>query len=187
MTDDMTEQDQAGAPADDTPTTPTGSLDQDPAVVGSETPTREQTLEQERDQFYDLLLRKSAEFDNYRRRVGRERREQADRIVTDLLLEMLPIVDDLERALKAEAVGEQAEAYRKGVDLIYRQMLELLKRQGVTPFDAVGQDFDPNLHQAIVSEEVPDRRDGEVVEQFSRGYLIGERLLRPAMVKVARA
>ena len=186
MTDDMKEHDMAGAPADDVPAAPPESLDQDAAVAGSETPAREQVLEQERDQFYDLLLRKSAEFDNYRRRVERERREQADRTVTDLLLEMLPIVDDLERALKAEAIGEQAEAYRTGVDLIYRQMLELLKRRGVTPFDAAGQDFDPHLHQAVVSEDSPGRRDGEVVEQFSRGYLIGERLLRPAMVKVAR-
>jgi molecular chaperone GrpE len=107
--------------------------------------------------------------------------------VIDLLLEMLPIVDDLERALNAEAIGDQAETYRQGVDLIYRQMLELLKRRGVTAFDALGQDFDPNLHQAVVSEETPDRRDGEVVEQFRRGYMAGDRLLRPAMVKVARA
>jgi len=186
MTDDMNEHDQAGAPASDEPVAATGNPDQDGAA-GSETPTREQALEQERDQYYDLLLRKSAEFDNYRRRVERERREQADRTVTALFLEMLPIVDDLERALKAEAIGEQAEAYRQGVDLIYRQMLELLKRRGVVAFDALGQDFDPNLHQAVVSEEAPDKRDGEVVEQFSRGYMTGDRLLRPAMVKVARA
>ena len=182
----MREQHQAGASSDDAPVAPTESSEQD-AVSDNATPTREETLEQERDQYYDLLLRKSAEFDNYRRRVERERREQADRTVTDLLQEILPIVDDLERALNAEAIGEQTEAYRKGVDLIYRQMLELLKRRGVTPFDAVGQDFDPNLHQAVVSEEAPGRRDGEVVAQFSRGYMIGDRLLRPAMVKVARA
>jgi molecular chaperone GrpE len=187
MTDDMNEYDIAGASADDAPTTPTESPDLDAPGASGDAPTREQTLELERDRFYDLLLRKSAEFDNYRRRIERERREQADRTVVDLLLEMLPIVDDLERALNADAIGEQAEGYRKGVELIYRQMLELLKRRGVTPFDAVGQDFDPNLHQAVVSEDAPDRRDGEVVGQFSRGYLIGDRLLRPAMVKVARA
>ena len=149
--------------------------------------TREQVLEQERDQFKDLLLRKSAEFDNYRKRIERERRDQAERGVADLLEEMLPIVDDLDRALKAEAVGEQAQAYRTGVELIYRQMIELLKRRGVTPFDAVGSDFDPNIHQAVISEEAPGRRDGEVLEQFQRGYMIGDRLLRAAVVKVARA
>jgi molecular chaperone GrpE len=185
MTDNMNEHDAADAPADDAPTAPAEHPDQDAAGASDDTPTREQVLEQERDQYLDLLLRKSAEFENYRRRVDRERREQADRTVTDLLLEMLPIVDDLERALKAE--GGQAEAYRKGVELIYRQMLELLKRRGVTPFEAEGEDFDPNRHQAVISEQAPDRRDGEVLEQFARGYLIGERLLRPAMVKVARA
>ncbi|MCX6544615.1 MAG: nucleotide exchange factor GrpE [Acidobacteria bacterium] len=182
----MNEPDQVGAADDDAPVVPTGRPDRD-AVSDTETPTREQALEQERDQYYDRLLRTSAEFDNYRRRVDRERREQADRTVTDVFLEMLPIIDDLERALKAEAAGEQAEAYRQGVELIYRQMVELLRRRGVTPFDALGQDFDPHLHQAVVSEEAPDRRDGEVIEQFRRGYMAGDRLLRPATVKVARA
>lgn len=186
MTDHMTEHDELDAPSEDAPTTKTDAPHQ-AAVADQDAPTREQTLERERDQFYDLLLRKSAEFDNYRRRIDRERREQADRTVTDLYLEILAIVDDLERALKAEAVGEQAEAYRKGVELIHRQMLDLLKRRGVTRFDAIGQDFDPNLHQAVVSEEAPDRRDGEVTDQFCCGYMMGERLLRPAMVKVARA
>ncbi|MEI6668077.1 MAG: nucleotide exchange factor GrpE [Acidobacteriota bacterium] len=179
----MSDNDMAGAPADDEATPANGASES----AAADAATREQTLERERDQFYDLLLRKSAEFENYRRRVERERREQADRTVADLLTDMLAVVDDLERALKAEAVGEQAEVYRAGVELIFRQMLELLKRRGVTPFDAVGQDFDPNLHQAVVSEEAPDRRDGEVIEQFSRGYMSGDRLFRPAMVKVARA
>jgi molecular chaperone GrpE len=184
MTDDIKEDDSPVVP----PASTADSSVADPSTGDAgDTPTREQTLERERDHFYDLLLRKSAEFDNYRRRVERERREQADRTVTGLLEEMLTVVDDFERALAADAVGEQAEAYRKGIDLIYRQMLELLKRRGVTPFDAVGQDFDPNLHQAVVSEEAPGKRDGEVIAQFTRGYMIGERLLRPAMVKVARA
>jgi len=182
----MTEHDEVGALSEGAPTTPADAPNQI-AAADADAPTREQTLERERDQFYDLLLRKSAEFDNYRRRVERERREQADRTVVDLYLELLPIIDDLERALKAEAIGEQAETYRKGVELIYRQMLDLLKRRGVTRFDALGQDFDPNLHQAVVSEEAPDRRDGEIIDQFCCGYMAGERLLRPAMVKVARA
>jgi molecular chaperone GrpE len=186
MTEEVNEHDQVGATAGDAPVVATGTPDRD-TVSDSETPTREQALEQERDQYYDRLLRTSAEFDNYRRRIERERREQADRIVTDMFLEMLPIVDDLERALRVDAAGEQAEAYRQGVELIYRQMVELLKRRGVTPFDALGEDFDPNLHQAVVSEEASDRRDGEVIEQFRRGYMAGDRLLRPAMVKVARA
>jgi len=181
MTDELNDQQPAASAAGNTPTNnpePEGTA---PAI------SREQVLEQERDQFKDLLLRKSAEFDNYRKRIERERREQAERGIADLLEELLPIVDDLDRALKAEAVGEQAQAYRTGVELIYRQMVEVLKRRGVTPFDAVGTDFDPNIHQAVVSEDAPGRRDGEVLEQFRPGYMIGERLLRAAMVKVARA
>jgi len=170
MTDEAIAKPEAGAPADN-----------------AAPPEREQVLERERDQFYDLLLRKSAEFDNYRKRVERERREQAERSVADLLADLLPVVDDLERALKAEAAGDQASAYRTGVELIHRQMLELLKRRGVEPFSSIGADFDPNVHQAVVSEDAPDRRDGEIIEEFRRGYKVGERLLRPAMVKVARA
>jgi len=144
-------------------------------------------LQEERDRYYDLLLRKTAEFDNYRKRTEKERREQTDRVTGDLLLEVLPVIDDLERALKAEAVAEQADVFRAGVELIYRQLLDLLKRRGVRAVDAVGQDFDPHLHQAVTTDARDGARDGEILEEFRRGYLIGERLLRPAMVKVARS
>ena len=187
MTDNVTRPEQADVSADEslTPGAPATKDAANPGDAG--TPSPGETLQAERDRYYDLMLRKTAEFDNYRRRVERERREQGERVVNDLLLELLPVVDDLERALKAEAVGEQAQAYRTGVDLIYRQMLDLLKRRGVKPFDSLGTEFDPNLHQAVVSEHAPGRRDGEVIEEFCRGYMAGERLLRPAMVKVARA
>ena len=183
----MIDDEKSGAAADDLAAARSTDRSLSNSAGEADLPTPEQVLEKERDRFYDLLLRKSAEFDNYRKRVERERREQAERTVTDLLLDMLPVVDDLERALKAEASGEQAQAYRAGVELIYRQMIDLLKRRGVTPFDAVGTDFDPNFHQAVVSEDAPGHRDGEVTEELRRGYKIGERLLRPAMVKVARA
>ena len=86
----------------------------------------------------------------------------------------------------ADAAGGGVEAYRQGVELIHRRLLDLLGRRGVTPIEAMGADFDPNLHQAVTTEPAGDRRDGEVTEQLRRGYMIGERLLRPAMVKVAR-
>ena len=143
-------------------------------------------LQDERDKYFDLLLRKTAEFDNYRKRIERERRVQGDRAAADVLLDLLPIVDDLERALKAGATEEHAGAYRKGVELIYRQVQDLLTRRGVKAIEALGADFDPHLHQAVVSDTAQDRRDGEVIEELRRGYLIGNRLLRPAMVKVAR-
>jgi molecular chaperone GrpE len=140
----------------------------------------------ERDDFYDRLLRKTAEFDNYRKRVERERRESAQYAAADLLEQVLPIVDDFERALQAEA-GPESAAYRQGVELIYKQLQDLLARRGVKPIDAVGQAFDPNLHQAITYESSPGHAEGEVIEEVRRGYKYGDRLLRPAMVKVAKA
>lgn len=143
-------------------------------------------LQKQRDQYYDRLLRKTAEFDNYRKRIERERVQQAEAAASDLLAELLPLVDDLERALNADAGSEGAEAYRRGVELIHRHLLELLRKRGVRPIEALGADFDPHFHQAVSHEPAEGRREGEVIEEFRRGYMLGDRLLRPAMVKVAK-
>jgi molecular chaperone GrpE len=157
-----------------------------PAEVPDAEAASPEALQQELERCRDRLLRTAAEFDNYRKRTERERRELADRTVEALLLDLVGVVDDFERALGADAAGGGVEAYREGIELIHRQVLDLLGRRGVTPVDAVGADFDPNVHQAVTAEPAGERRDGEVVEQFRRGYMIGDRLLRPAMVKVAR-
>lgn len=143
-------------------------------------------LQRQRDEYYDLLLRKSAEFDNYRKRIERERQSTTEAAAADLIKDLLPLVDDLERAIKAEPGEEGVDAYRRGVELIHRRLLEALKKRGVRPIDALGADFDPNYHQAVVYEPEPGRREGEITEEFSRGYVLGDRLLRPAMVKVAK-
>lgn len=145
-----------------------------------------ETLRREKDALYERLLRTTAEFDNYRKRVDRERREQADAATADALQDLLPILDDLERALQAPA-GEDVAAYRKGVELIHRQMAELLRRRGVKPIEALGTDFDPRFHQAVIHEVSSEHREGEVMEELRRGYMLGDRLLRAAMVKVARS
>jgi molecular chaperone GrpE len=142
-------------------------------------------LRHEQEELRNQLLRKAADFDNYRKRVERERREMAELAAQDLLLELLPILDDFERALDVE-VTPGAERYRDGVELIYRQLQELLKKRGVTPIEAVGTDFDPHVHQAVVHEDSTTHRDGEVIAELRRGYRLGDRLLRPAMVKVAK-
>jgi molecular chaperone GrpE len=141
-------------------------------------------LQGERDALQDRLLRVAAEFDNYRKRIERERREQADAAAESLLVELLPIVDDLERALQAPA-SDDALPYRAGVELILRQMLELLRRRGVTAIDTAGAAFDPRVHQAVSQEKSDTHDEGQIIEEFRRGYMLGERLLRPAMVKVA--
>jgi len=143
-------------------------------------------LKQQRDDYYDRLLRKTAEFDNYRKRIERERAQLSEAAAADLLQEMLPLVDDMERALKADPGTEATEAFRRGVELIHQQLLKTLGKRGVKPIDALGQDFDPHFHQAVAHEPADGRREGEVVEEFSRGYMLGDRLLRPAMVKVAK-
>ena len=143
-------------------------------------------VQRQRDEYYDLLLRKTAEFENYRKRTDRERQSVSESAAADLIEELLPLVDDLERALKADPGSEGAEAYRRGVELIHRQLLEVLRKRGVHPIDAVGADFDPYYHQAIAQEHVEGRREGEIIEEFRRGYMLGDRLLRPSMVKVAK-
>jgi molecular chaperone GrpE len=143
-------------------------------------------LQKERDDLYDRLLRKSAEFDNYRKRVEKERRDHAEWAAADVLSDVVAVLDDFDRALAVEAPPE-AQSYRAGVELIRRQLGELLRKRGVTALEALGAEFDPHLHQAVAYEETPGAREGEVVGEMRRGYRLGERLLRPALVRVAKA
>ena len=141
-------------------------------------------VRRQRDDYYDRLLRKTAEFDNYRKRIDRERQHVGEAAAADLLEELLPLLDDMERALRAE--GSDAEAIRRGVELIHKQLLETLRKRGVRPIESLGADFDPHYHMAVAHEPAEGRRDGEIIEEFRRGYMLGDRLLRPAMVKVAK-
>jgi molecular chaperone GrpE len=168
-------------PADIPPAAADPSDGQEPGVVD---PLED--MRRERDDFHDRWLRKTAEFDNYRKRVERERREQAEQAVVNLMQDLLVVVDDFDRALTVES-GPEADAYRKGVEIIYRKLNDLLRKRGVKAFESVGADFDPNRHQAVVHESSPDHREGEVIAEMQKGYTMGDRLLRPAMVKVAKA
>ena len=162
-----------------------------PATPGSNTDeaadaAQLDVLKIERDNLQDRLLRTAAEFDNYRKRIDRERREQSESAAAGLLAEILPVVDNLERALQAPS-GPEAAGYRAGVELIHRQLIDMLRKRGVTPIEALGVDFDPRFHQAVSQETSDAHRDGEVMEELQRGYMLGDRLLRPAMVKVAKS
>jgi molecular chaperone GrpE len=148
--------------------------------------------QKERDAYKEQFLRAVADFDNYRKRIERERRELSEYAAADVLLDLLPIIDNFERALSAFALSASAdrqadiEAFRQGVELIHKQMLDLLRKRGVTRIDALGADFDPNVHQAVIHEPSDEHREGEVMEELQRGYKLGDRLLRPSMVKVAK-
>ena len=150
-----------------------------------ETPDIE-ALKRERDENYDRFVRKTAEFDNYRKRVERERREQSDRAVVNLLQDLLGVVDDFDLALTVDA-GESTDSYRKGVEMIHAKLHDFLRKQGVKPIVALGADFDPNLHEAVMQESTPGYRDNEVTAVLRKGYMLNDRLLRPASVKVAKA
>jgi molecular chaperone GrpE len=144
-----------------------------------------EALRREKEALQDRLLRTAAEFDNYRKRMERERRDLSEYMAADILAEFLPILDNFERALAAPP-GSDPDALRKGVELILRQMLDLLKKRGVSSIAALGETFDPNFHQAVIHEDSDQHREGEVMQELQRGYLIGDKLLRPAMVKVAK-
>jgi molecular chaperone GrpE len=146
----------------------------------------EDVLRQERDNLQERLLRTAAEFDNYRKRVERERRDLSDFVAADIIKEVLPILDNFERALQAPA-PPGVEGFRTGIELIHKQMLEMLRKRGVKPLEVVGADFDPNFHQAVIHEASDTHREGEVMQELQRGYMLGDRLLRPAMVKVAKS
>ncbi len=168
----------------DLPIDPDTTIDE--AAQAAAEATSSDTLQKERDDLYDRLLRKTAEFDNFRKRVDRDRKDMIDWAAADVINDVLAIADDFDRAIAAPAPPE-ANSYKAGLELIQRQLAEMLKKRGVTTVDALGADFDPHLHQAVAYEEVPGAREGEVVDVMAKGYKLGERLLRPALVKVAKA
>jgi molecular chaperone GrpE len=145
-----------------------------------------EALNAEKASLLDQLRRRQAEFENYRKRVERERSEIYQRGRDDVLLQLLPVVDNFERALSSLETSEgDAEALRHGVELIHKQFIDALSKFGLKPVEAVGQTFDPHVHEAVTTEATDKHKENTVIEEFQRGYRIGDRLLRPAKVKVA--
>src|SRR5437867_7656793 len=137
----------------------------------------------EKDKYYDLLLRKQAEFDNFRKRMEREREESGGAAARDVLKRLLPVLDNMERALRAS--DDSGDPLFKGIALVHQQFLDLLKKEGVQPIDALGAHFDPRLHEAVQVLDVPGFEADVVLEEMQKGYTYNDRLLRPALVKVA--
>lgn len=142
----------------------------------------EEKLEAERAQ----ALRVLADFQNYRRRSEEQRQEIASRTVQSFVAELLPVLDNFERALAASRESQSFDSLVSGVEMILRQLREILERHGVVPIEAVGHPFDPNLHDAVMRVEAADVEDNTVVEELQRGYMMDGRVIRPAMVKVAK-
>jgi molecular chaperone GrpE len=143
---------------------------------------------QEVERLQERLLRLQAEFDNYKKRMAREKAEFLKFATEGVLLEFLPILDNLERAIaSARAAAVNGEAVVDGIDMIARLFRSTLEKAGVKPMEAAGKPFDPGLHQAVAQVESSDGRDNVVVEEIQKGYLLEGRVLRAAMVKVSRA
>ena len=152
-------------------------------------PTAEELLRQELESVKselagekDKYLRLLAEYDNYRKRSARERDNIYADVKADTLIKLLPVYDNLERALRNPTADE---AYRKGVEMTLNQFLETLKNLGVTPIDAMGQTFDPAVHNAVMHVEDPEKGEQEIVQEFQRGFKMGDRVIRFSMVQVA--
>jgi molecular chaperone GrpE len=151
----------------------------EPAVRGADL----DALRRERDELRDQLLRRRADFDNYRKRVDRDRQQASFEVAAGIFRELVATVDNLERALQS---GATEDALRTGVELTYRELRGFLESQGVVTHDPTGHRFDPEIHQALMHDEVPGVEEGTVAEVFRKGYSYKERLLRPALVKVAK-
>jgi molecular chaperone GrpE len=147
-------------------------------------------LESEVKELRDSLARRQADFENYRKRMERERSETYNRVVADIATKLLPVLDNLKRALETEASVEASESdefrhFLSGVDLIYKQLNGVLDAFGVKPVPAEGEHFNPHIHEAVVTESSDDHEPDTVIQEIVRGYRLADKLIRPALVKVA--
>jgi molecular chaperone GrpE len=140
---------------------------------------------QERDQFLDLLKRTQADFENYQKRNKREWEQERRYLHGDFAKGLLPVIDNLTRAMAAAKQAGETGPLVQGVGMVQSQLLDLLRRQGVTPIDAVGKPFDPNLHQAVMQRPDPNSPPNTVLEVLEQGFTIHDRVLRPASVVVS--
>jgi molecular chaperone GrpE len=207
LTNDMPDADEATAPeqeafdAADPPVLPSPQADGSPGEIAPKAGGPEvaelvasraelKRLEGEVKELKDSLARRQADFENYRKRMERERSETYNRVVADVAAKLLPVLDNLKRALETEASVEASESdefrhFLSGVDLIYKQLNGVLDALGVKPVLAEGEHFDPHLHEAVVTEPTDDFEPDTVIQEIVRGFRMGDKLIRPALVKVA--
>jgi molecular chaperone GrpE len=146
-----------------------------------------EALQGEVEEKQDQYLRTRADFENYKKRVLRDTTRSYQDAMTSVMKIFLSVADDLERALKNKPEGEQIETWFNGIELIHQKLMNQMKNQGVARMDVnPGDEFDPNIHEAITQEDHPDFTEGEIIDVVQPGYRISERIIRPAMVRVAR-
>lgn len=130
----------------------------------------------------DEILRRRAEFENYRRRTSQEKADIGDVVTQEIIKDMLPIVDNFDRAMAAEK--SDGEAFQKGVEMIYTQLAEILKKEGLETIEAAGKKFDPEYHQAVMRVANPDLEDDTIAQELQKGYIVRGKVIRPSMVQV---
>jgi molecular chaperone GrpE len=179
--EDKTTEDDTAAPSDVESDAGEKSLDDDPE-------TKLKAAEQKAEEYYDRLLRASAEFDNYKKRTTREMQELVRYANEKIFKELLSVVDNLDRAIEsAQQDGADDDPLLEGVRLILNEVDKIFERHNVKPIKAIGEPFDPNFHQAMMQEETEDEPANTVVKEMQKGYVMHDRLLRPSMVVVSKS
>lgn len=166
--------------------TPAEATPGDAAPGTDELQARITQLEQEAAGLRDNWLRAAADYKNFKRRVDQERADLIRGASAGLVLKLLPVVDDIGRALKSAPEEIACTPWYEGVKMIAQKLQTILESEGVTPIEALGQDFDPNLHEAVIYEAAGDGQDGKVIAELQKGYKLRDKVLRPTMVKVGR-
>ncbi|MDQ0173438.1 nucleotide exchange factor GrpE [Paenibacillus tundrae] len=142
-------------------------------------------LTAEAEEHQQRLIRAQADFDNFRRRTQKEKEELAKYASMKLITELVPVIDNFERAMATVPEGTESESFSKGIQMIFRQLESVLNNEGLTAMETVGQPFNPEFHQAIMQVESDEYEEGTVVEEVQKGYMLKDKVLRPAMVKVS--
>lgn len=163
----------------------TDSFTEEVSEGASDKGTEVKRLQDLADEYQGRALRAQADFDNFRRRTQKEKEELAQYATSKLVTELLSVLDNFERALVTTPSSPESEAFVKGVNMIFRQLDGVLKSEGLTAMETVGQPFNPEYHQAIMQVESEEYEEGIVTEEVQKGYLLKDKVLRPAMVKVS--
>jgi molecular chaperone GrpE len=145
-----------------------------------------EAFEAKADEYLDGWQRARAEFANYKKRINRERQRIRQDAIGEVTKRYLPVLDDLERALKNRPEEGEGAEWAEGIELVYRKLLAILESDGIVPMEAEGDTFNPNLHEAIDQAESEEHESDEIIEVIQRGYMIDDRVLRPAMVRIAK-
>ena len=144
-----------------------------------------ENLKKQSEENYDRLLRMQADFDNYKKRVAKEREDMYNNALETIAGQLLPVVDNMERAVEAFRKDQLDEKYICGVEMVFNQIIDVLGKNGIKEIEALGKDFDPNIHHAVMQEPAEEVDENKVKEVFQKGYIHGNKVIRPTLVKVA--